>query len=75
MLSENGVSASPDKVKSVKVCPTSKNVKDVRAFLVLVSFYGRLVEDFATIAKPLTELTKKGRPFFGVLANRKPFRA
>jgi hypothetical protein len=33
VLSEKGVSASPDKVKAVRDYPTSKNVKDVCAFL------------------------------------------
>jgi hypothetical protein len=37
-LSANGFSASPDKVKAVREYPTPANVKDVRAFLRLVSF-------------------------------------
>jgi hypothetical protein len=43
--------------------PMPKNVRDVRVFLGLVSFYRRLVQDFASIAKPLTVLTKKDQPF------------
>jgi hypothetical protein len=58
VLSEKGVSASPDKVKAVRDYATPKSVKDVRAFLGLASFYRRLVQDFATIAKPLMEFTK-----------------
>ena len=53
----------PDKVKAARDYPTPKNVKDVRAFLGLASFYRRLVQDIATLAKPLTELTKNDRPF------------
>ena len=64
-LSEYGVSASADKVKAVKEYPTPKNVKDVRAFIVLASFYRRLVPNFAKIAKPLTSLTRK-KPRFCV---------
>jgi len=75
VLSEKGVSTSPDKVTTVRDYPTSKNVKDFRAFLGPASFYGRLVKDFSTIAKPLTDLTKKDLPFCGVLVNRKSFRA
>jgi len=37
--SENGVTASPDKMKAVKQYPTPKCVKDVRAYLGLASFY------------------------------------
>jgi hypothetical protein len=38
VLSEDGISASPDKVKAVKDYPVPQNVKDVRAFLGLASF-------------------------------------
>ena len=63
VLSEQGVAASPDKIKAVKNYPLPKNVKDVRAFLGLASFYRKLVDNFAAEAKPLTQLTKKDRPF------------
>jgi hypothetical protein len=63
ILSENGISASPEKVKAVRQYPTPKCVRDVRAFLGLASFYRRLVPDFAEIAKPLSQLTRKGQEF------------
>jgi hypothetical protein len=63
VLSEKGVSASPDKIKTVRDYPTPKSVKDVGAFLGLASFYRRLVQNFAAEAKPLTELTRKDRSF------------
>jgi hypothetical protein len=47
VLSEREVTASPDKVKAVREYPTPKNVKGVRAFLGLASFYRRLVPNFA----------------------------
>jgi hypothetical protein len=43
VFSEKGVFASPDKVTAVRQYPVPKNVKDVRAFLGLASFYRRLV--------------------------------
>ena len=39
VLSEQGVASSPDSIKAVKKYPIRKNVKDVRAFLGLASFY------------------------------------
>lgn len=53
-LSYRGIESSPEKVRAVQEYPTPKNVKDVRAFLGLCSFYRRLVPKFADIAKPLT---------------------
>jgi hypothetical protein len=63
VLSDKGVSASPDKVTAVRQYPVPKNVKDVGAFFGLASFYRRLVTNFAEIAKPLTALTRKDRQF------------
>jgi hypothetical protein len=63
VFSEQGVSASPQKVKAVKQYPTPKSVRDVRAFLGLASLYRRLVPDFAQTAKPLTVLTRKHQEF------------
>ena len=39
VVSREGISASPDKVKAVREYPTPQSVKDVRSFLGLASFY------------------------------------
>ena len=52
VLSENGVSASTDKVKAFREYPTPINVREVRAFLGLASFYRRLVPNFADCKTP-----------------------
>jgi hypothetical protein len=72
VLSEQGVAASPDKIKAVKNYPLPKNVKDVRAFVGLASSYRKLVEKFSAEAKPLTELTKD-RPFIWGPEQQKSF--
>jgi len=61
--SEKGVAASPDKVKAVRQYPVPQNVKDVRVFIGLASFYRKLVPNFVEIAKPLTALTRNDRQF------------
>ena len=62
-LSDKGVSATADKVEAIKGYRTPKNARDVRAFIGLVSFYRRLVPNFAEIAKRLTALTRKNQEF------------
>ena len=42
-------------------CPTT--VTEVQSFLGLAGYYRRFVQDFARIALPLTQLTKKRRTF------------
>jgi hypothetical protein len=64
VLSENGVSISPEKVKALKQYLTPKSVRDVTAFLGLASFYRKLTPKFADLAKPLITLTRKDQKFY-----------
>ena len=50
------------KIKAVQDYPRPVTKKDVRAFLGLVGYYRRLIPNFASIAVPLTDLTKKRQP-------------
>jgi len=63
VLSQDGITASPDKVKAVRNYPKPANFEDVRAFLGLASFYRRLVPDFTELSKHLRVLTKKDHEF------------
>jgi hypothetical protein len=47
VLSQEGITPSPEKVKAVKTYPAPKSVKEVRAFLGLASFYRKLIPNFA----------------------------
>ena len=62
-ISENGVSTDPKKIQDVINWPTPKNVKEVRSFLGLCSYYRKFVENFSTIAKPMHKLTEKNVTF------------
>src|SRR5207244_1716941 len=59
IISPDGTSMDPDKVKAVADWPTPKRVKDIQSFLGFVNFYRRFIPDFAKIARPLTRLTAK----------------
>ena len=52
------VRPDPQKLEAVNNYPKPVSKKDVRAFLGLTGYYQRFVPHFATIAEPLTELTK-----------------
>ena len=52
------------KLHSLSIWPESTNTTDVRSFLGFCSYYRQFVKEFAGIAKPLHELTKKHQRFY-----------
>ena len=62
-LTGTGISSDPDKIDKVKNWPRPCNVRDVRSFLGLASYMRRFIQNFAKVAHPLTELTKKTNVF------------
>jgi len=63
ILSGDGVSTDPKKIKSIEEWPRPENLKDVQRFIGLCNYYRRFVKDFAKIAKPLHNLTRKNIKF------------
>ena len=63
VLSEEGISASSDKVDAVRNYPTPVTRKMLGHSWDLRRFTRRLVRKFAESAKPLTKLTRKGQEF------------
>ncbi|KAG2019712.1 reverse transcriptase-RNase H-integrase [Coprinopsis cinerea AmutBmut pab1-1] len=53
----------PAKVEAVRNWPVPRNLRAVRGFLGFANFYRRFIKDFATIARPLNDLTKKDIPW------------
>ena len=52
----------PEKIAKMKNIPPPTNKKEVRSLLGILNYYRRFVPNFAEIAQPLTNLTKKGAP-------------
>ena len=63
VINENGTAANPEKVKAVTEWPTPRSAKQVKSFLGLVSYYRKYVPKCSSIAKPLHELSEKGKRF------------
>jgi hypothetical protein len=46
-VSDEGVSTDPSKIKAVKDWPIPRNVKEVRSFLGLTSYYRKFIYKYA----------------------------
>jgi len=59
IIREDRVRMEKEKVQEAIEWPVSRSTKDVQKFLRLTNYYRQFVKDFARIAKPLHEMTRK----------------
>ena len=63
VVTSEGISPNPDKVRVIQEFPTPTKLKELRSFLGFANYYRRFVRGFSNIANPLNALTKKNVPF------------
>jgi hypothetical protein len=59
VISKEGVSVDPQKIRSIMEWPTPKDVSDIRSFMGLARYYKRFIKGFSKIGCPITSLQKK----------------
>ena len=62
-ITPSGLKLNADQIMAVKTYPRLKNIKELRQFLGLASYYHRFIKQFAKIAHPLHALTCRGTEF------------
>ncbi|GFX30546.1 retrovirus-related Pol polyprotein from transposon 412 [Trichonephila clavipes] len=63
IISEEGVRTDPEKVSAVKNWKRPENLRELRSFLGLCTYYRKFVKGFSNIARPLHKLTESKQKF------------
>ncbi|XP_075479311.1 uncharacterized protein LOC142520194 [Primulina tabacum] len=62
-ISKKGQEVDPAKIEAISRWKQPINITEIRSFLGLAGYYRRFIKDFAKIAVPLTQLTRKDNFF------------
>ena len=59
VIDAQGVSVDPSKIQAMVEWPTPSNLRDLRGFLGLTSYYRKFVRNYSSLAWPFTQQLKK----------------
>ena len=60
-IDKEGISALPRKVEAIANAPQPTNVQELRSFLGLINYYGKFIQDLATLLYPLNQLLQANK--------------
>src|SRR5262249_23865823 len=63
VISKEGVAVDPSKVQAVLEWKAPRTPSEIQSFLGLAGYYRRFIQDFSSLASPLTRLTRKNVKF------------
>ena len=64
VISVNELKMDPEKVKSIRDCPSPKSIFEVQRFHGLASFYRKFIKNFSGISAPMMDIVKKRHKSF-----------
>ncbi len=63
VISKDGLQPTGEKVKAITEAPKPTNVSELKAFLGLVNYYGKFMQNLSTVLAPLYKLLRKKTPW------------
>ena len=63
LMIQDGSGTDPEKIRPNMEYAAPRNLRQLRRFLGMASWYRKFLQDFATLTDPLTGLTTKGRKY------------
>lgn len=63
IVGRDGIQPNLENVEKVKNYPTPRNLRQLRGFIGLASYYRRFIKNFSSIARPLHRLLEKNIPY------------
>lgn len=73
VISKKGIYPDLSKLSAIQSIQIPKNAKQIQQFLGLCGYYRRFIQNFAQIAEPLTQLTRKSNEFIWTPTCQKAF--
>ena len=74
VVNKSGIQPDPDKTAAIQALSRPTTVKQVRSFLGMANYYRNCIPNYANIAAPLTELTRKNQRFHWTHHHDKSFK-
>ena len=60
LVDKQGIHPTDEKIAAIRDAPRPTNVKEVKAYLGLLNYYGAFLPKLTTVLQPLHQLLKKG---------------
>ena len=73
VVSGGGVKPSPTNIMKIASWPIPKTPRQVKQLVAMGSYYRRYVRNFASMVRPMVELTRKGKTFLWTVACQTAF--
>ena len=75
VVSAEGTRPNPTNINTILEWPKPKTAKQIKQLVAMGSYYRRYVKNFASLVRPMVELTKKGKKFIWSEACEKSLKA